>query len=117
MGRRWLHQHPELGHEAYVTVSNVTARLQNWGVKPHHPTPTRVVAEVSARSKVLLHADMDVLPITEDTGLSVVSLKEGRLLACGRKARTAMLLGAAKYFSERGMARDLCVRFVFQHAE
>lgn len=119
--RRHLHAHPELSFEEVQTSQFVFDALSQLPeLEISRPTETSVVARlVTGRpGKVLaLRADMDALPITEETGLSFASQNPGVMHACGHDGHTAMLLGAAKVLHDR---RDLLsgeIRFIFQHAE
>src|SRR5699024_2078260 len=85
------------------------------------PTETSVVAILKggkSKGKVLgLRADMDALPITEETKLDFSSKKDGIMHACGHDAHTAMLLGAAEILSEKREELKGDIKFIFQHAE
>ena len=90
------------------------------GLELTRPTPTSVVASLrGARpGKVLaLRADIDALPIQEETGLEFASTRPGVMHACGHDGHTAMLLGAAKLLAARREELGGEVRFLFQHAE
>jgi amidohydrolase len=119
--RRHLHAHPELSFEEVETSGFVEETLRSFdGLEVARPTATSVVATLrGARpGKVLaLRADLDALPIQEETGLAFASTRPGVMHACGHDCHTAMLLGAAKLLA--GRRGDLAgeVRFVFQHAE
>jgi amidohydrolase len=119
--RRHIHAHPELSFEEVETSRFVEETLRSFdGLELERPTPTSVVASLrgAREGKVLaLRADMDALPIQEETGLEFASTRPGVMHACGHDAHTAMLLGAAKLLSERRDALAGEVRFVFQHAE
>jgi amidohydrolase len=119
--RRHIHAHPELSFEEVETSRFVEETLRSFdGLELERPTPTSVVASLrgAREGKVLaLRADMDALPIQEETGLDFASTRPGVMHACGHDAHTAMLLGAAKLLSERRDALAGEVRFVFQHAE
>ncbi len=118
--RRYLHAHPETSFHERETARFVFGELASFGLEPEHPTPTSVVARVKGASPgrcLAIRADMDALPITEETGLPFASQNPGAMHACGHDGHTAMLLGAAKVLS--AMRADLPgeVRLLFQHAE
>jgi len=119
--RRHLHRHPELSFQEHDTADYVETQLRHMdGLKVTRPTPTSVLAVLHGTAPgrtVLLRADMDALPIQEDTGLDYASTRQGVMHACGHDGHTAMLLGAALTLSRE--RRDLHgeVRFIFQHAE
>ena len=119
--RRHLHAHPELGFEEQATAAFVADRLREFGVDEVHTglAGTGVVGVLRAGSghgSVGLRADMDALPIQEETGFAWASTVAGRMHACGHDGHTAMLLGAAKYLAEtRNFAGT--VYLIFQPAE
>ena len=103
--RRHLHQYPELGRECYKTAEYVTERLKEFGITEIHSgyASSGLVAIIEGKAPgrtIGLRADMDALPIKENTGLSYSSKNEGVMHACGHDGHTAMLLGAARYLSE-----------------
>jgi len=103
--RQHLHQNPELGRECYKTAEYVSERLKEFGITEIHKgyasSGLVAIIEGKAPGRTLgLRADMDALPITENTGLSYSSVNEGVMHACGHDGHTAMLLGAARYLSE-----------------
>lgn len=119
--RQQLHRIPELGMDCPKTAAFVGARLREFGVDEIHEgiARTGIVAIVNGRGDgptIGLRADMDGLPITEETGLDYASEHEGRMHACGHDGHTAMLLGAARYLSE---TRNFSgrVALIFQPAE
>ncbi len=119
--RQHLHTIPELGLECHKTAAFVAERLREFGVDAVHEgiAQTGIVAVIEGRGAgptIGLRADMDGLPITEDSGVSYSSTHEGRMHACGHDGHTAMLLGAAKYLAEtRNFAGR--VALIFQPAE
>lgn len=119
--RRHLHAHPELSFEEVETSRFVEETLRSFdGLELSRPAPTAVVARLAGArpGKVLaLRADMDALPIQEETGLEFASTRPGVMHACGHDAHTAMLLAVAKLLVARRDALAGEVRFVFQHAE
>lgn len=127
--RRWFHAHPEASLEETGTAAAVAAQLDTLGVAHTMPLPNAVVATVRGtapgaygpdgepRRRVLLRADIDALPVEEDTGLPFSSTAPGLMHACGHDCHAAMLLGAAAVLQAN---RDLLVgevRLVFQPAE
>jgi amidohydrolase len=88
-------------------------------LKPTRPLPNAVVADLDGPSSgplVALRADIDALPITEETGLPFASARPGVMHACGHDGHTAILLGAARLLATRGTAPGR-VRLIFQPAE
>ena len=103
--RRHLHQNPELGRDCYKTAKYIQERLKEFGITEIHTgyASTGIVAIIEGQASgrtIGLRADMDALPITENTGMSYSSKNEGVMHACGHDGHTTMLLGAARYLSE-----------------
>ncbi|MBV8679834.1 MAG: amidohydrolase [Aquitalea sp.] len=96
--RRQIHAHPELGFEEFNTSQLIIDKLQAWGYQVTTGIGgTGVVASLhGGRGPVIgLRADMDALPIQEETGLSWASRIPGKMHACGHDGHTAILLAAA----------------------
>jgi amidohydrolase len=120
--RRDLHTHPELGLQETRTSAVVQDRLREFGVDEiiTGMARTGVVGVIRGRGKgdrsIGLRADIDALPILEETGLPYASQNQGVMHACGHDGHTTMLLGAAKYLAEtRNFAGTVYV--IFQPAE
>ena len=120
--RRDFHTHPELRFDVHRTAGSVAEKLKSFGCDEVVPAigRTGVVGVIRGRkagSKVVgLRADMDALPLEEETGLPYKSTVPGKMHACGHDGHTAMLLGAAKYLAEtRNFAGTAVV--IFQPAE
>ncbi len=119
--RRHLHQNPELGFECQQTAGFVAERLREFGVDEIHEGigSTGLVGIIRGRKEgpvIGLRADMDALPMDEETGAEWASKVPGRMHACGHDGHTTMLLGAAKYLAEtRNFAGS--VALIFQPAE
>ncbi len=115
--RRYLHQNAEVGFTLPKTVALVTETLQKMGYAPKVCGRAGVTAEVGKSKPVfLLRADMDALPIKEESGLPFAS-KNGNMHACGHDMHTAMLLGAAKILKKREKELKGTVKLLFQPAE
>ena len=121
--RRDLHENPELQFDTHRTSAVVAEKLKTFGCDEIVTGigRTGVVGVIKGRStasgKVIgLRADMDALPILEQTGLPYASKTPGAMHACGHDGHTAMLLGAAKYLSENRNF-DGTVVVIFQPAE
>ncbi len=118
--RRDLHTHPEIGLEEVRTSDIVARRLSELGYAVHRGLATTgVVATLkvgTGRRSVGLRADMDALPIFEETGLPYASAHSGLMHACGHDGHTAMLLGAAEMIAGRRNF-DGTVHLIFQPAE
>jgi hippurate hydrolase len=119
--RRHLHANPELGYEEVETARFVADKLRSFGVDEVHTglAKTGVVAVVRGRREgraIGLRADMDALPIQEDTSAAWASNIAGKMHACGHDGHTTMLLGAARYLAETRNF-DGTVYLIFQPAE
>lgn len=119
--RRHLHANPELSFHENETADFVETTLRDMGgLTITRPTPTSIIArlETDRPGPVLaLRADMDALPIAEETKLPFASTNPGVMHACGHDGHTAMLLGAARELVARRDQLAGEVRFLFQHAE
>jgi len=116
--RRDIHQHPELGYQESKTSKYVTTKLDALGVAYQTGfAKTGVVAEISkgVGPTVLVRADMDALPVQEETGLVFESKIPGVMHACGHDTHTAMLLGSVRLLRDADFKGTL--RFMFQPAE
>ena len=116
--RRSLHAVPELGRAERRTTAFVAAALMAAGLEPRTlPGGTGLVCDVGFGERcVALRADLDALPLQEDTGLPFASTVEGVMHACGHDAHTAMLLGAGLALAASPNLPGR-VRLVFQPAE
>ena len=118
--RREIHQYPELGFEEEATAAIVERELDASGVEHRRVAKTGVVGIVRGAlpgRTVALRADMDALPITEDSGEACTSLVAGKMHACGHDAHTAMLLGAARELMATRADLHGNVVLLFQPAE
>ena len=121
--RRDIHAHPELGFEETRTAELVARRLADWGIEVHRGIArTGVVGLVTGRDggrcgrAVGLRADMDALPVLEESRFAHASRHPGTMHACGHDGHTAMLLAAARHLA-RTRDFDGTVVLVFQPAE
>ncbi len=117
--RRELHENAEVGFELPKTLKIVERELKRLGYAPKKCGKAGLVADIFGERSgktVLLRADMDALPIREESGVPFAA-KNGNMHACGHDMHTAMLLGAAKLL--KAVEKELCgnVRFMFQPAE
>ena len=121
--RRDFHENPELLYEVHRTAGKVAELLRDFGVDEvtEGVGGTGVVGVIKGRSNsqgrvIGLRADMDALPIREQTGAEYASKTPGVMHACGHDGHTAMLLGAAKYLAETRNFDGTAV-IIFQPAE
>jgi amidohydrolase len=115
--RRHLHENPELSFTEFKTSEFVGRQLTELAI-PHQPIAlTGVIGRLTKGEgpTVVLRADMDALPILEDSGVSFPSKTEGLMHACGHDIHTTMLLGAAELLTQSDFQGS--VVFVFQPAE
>ncbi len=121
--RRDLHRHPELRFEEHRTAGIVADKLRDWGFDAVETGigGTGVVGVLHGQTgpqgeAILLRADMDALPIHEETALEHASVEVGKMHACGHDGHTTMLLGAARHLAETRNFSGT-VYFCFQPAE
>ena len=100
--RRDLHAHPEIGFEEVRTSGIVAEKLKGWGIEVHRGLGgTGVIGVLKGKGnggkRIGLRADMDALPMEENTNLKWRSTIPGRFHGCGHDGHTTMLLAAAKY--------------------
>ncbi|MBV9148911.1 MAG: amidohydrolase [Candidatus Eremiobacteraeota bacterium] len=118
--RREIHRHPELGFQEHKTAEVVERELDSLGIEHRRVAKTGVVAFIrgsEAGPVVGLRADMDALPITEESGEPFTSENSGVMHACGHDAHTAMLLGAARILQAQRDQLSGTVVCLFQPAE
>jgi hippurate hydrolase len=120
--RRTVHRHPELGLQLPQTQRTVLYALDGLPIAVRTGgAVTSVVADLEggagAGPTVLLRADMDALPMPEDTGVDFASEVDGAMHACGHDAHVAMLVGAARLLTARRDSFAGRVRFMFQPGE
>lgn len=122
--RRHIHQNPEIAYEEENTAEFVAKKLENFGIEVHRGLgKTGVVGVIDGHEQeersvraIGLRADMDALPMTEQTNLAYASKNIQAMHACGHDGHTAMLLGAAKYLAEHRPFKGK-VYCIFQPAE
>ncbi len=122
--RRHLHAHPELSGEEAETAAYISAELRRLGYEPreqiagtHGLTADLLPSPSTAAPATALRADMDALPINEETGAPYASRRPGVMHACGHDAHMAMLLGAAALLARRRSELRAPVRLIFQPSE
>lgn len=126
---RYLHEHAETGFELNETVSYIQKRLAQAGMQPVRcgrsgltltlgavKEEEKNVSKASQQKVLLLRADMDALPIMEESGLAFAS-KNGNMHACGHDAHAAMLLGTARFLKKNEDKIAKPVKLMFQPAE
>lgn len=115
--RRRIHQIAELGMELPETVAFVMEKLREYGYEPKQCGKAGVTATAGRGGKcILLRADMDALPMREDSGLSFAATN-GNCHSCGHDCHPAMLLGAAKILKAHESELAGTVKFMFQPGE
>jgi amidohydrolase len=119
--RRLIHKNSELSYHEVETSQFIYNTLLNFGnLQVTRPTKTSVMARLIGKNPgkvIAIRADMDALPIQEETALDYASQNPGVMHACGHDAHIAMLLGVAKIFSSMQDNLRGELRFIFQHAE
>ncbi|WP_010664635.1 M20 metallopeptidase family protein [Marinilabilia salmonicolor] len=119
--RRHIHQHPELSFQEHNTSDYVAGELKKLGISfKHGYAGTGIVATIEGTGKgktVALRADMDALPIQEETSLPFASVNKGVMHACGHDAHTSALLGAAEILSTLKEHWKGTILLIFQPGE
>lgn len=118
--RHCLHRIPELEFDVFETSEFIKSKLEEYGIPYKTVLKTGIIAEIKGENDgktVLLRADIDALPILEESGVEFASEHKGLMHACGHDIHAACLLGAAKILHD--MRSELCgtVKCVFQPAE
>lgn len=118
--RHQIHAHPELAYQEFATSDLVARKLEEYGYQLHRGLAgTGIVATLKkgTSSRIIgLRADMDALPILEQTGLPYASRTAGAMHACGHDGHTATLLAAARHLATEADF-DGTLRLIFQPAE
>jgi hippurate hydrolase len=118
--RRDIHANPELGLEEHRTADLVARTLESYGIEVHRGIGGTGVVGVlrsgNGPAVIGLRADMDALPMGEQTGRPYASQNPGKMHACGHDGHTTMLLGAARYLAETRNFNGT-VNFIFQPGE
>lgn len=118
--RRDFHQHPELSYHEFRTSKIVKDYLQGLGAEVVSVGETGVVGIIRGDrpgKTIALRADMDALPVAEESGVDYSSLNSGAMHACGHDGHTAMLLGASAILSSMKKELRGTVKLVYQPAE
>lgn len=118
--RRELHRHPETLFDLEHTVAFVRARLEELGIAWAEAGPSSVTAWIGpedAGTAIGLRADMDALPIQEQTGLEYASETSGKMHACGHDAHTAILLTVARVLKRHEAELKVRVKLLFEPSE
>ena len=118
--RRDFHRHPEIGFQEHRTSARVAELLESWGIAVTRGIGGTGLVGVLEGARpgrsIALRADMDALPMDEETNLDYRSVNAGVFHGCGHDGHMTMLLGAARYLAQ---TRDFAGRavFIFQPAE
>ena len=119
--RRHFHEYPELSFKEFKTSAYISQILQSFGgIEISHPTPTSVLGTIEGQypgKKILLRADIDALPVAEETNLPFASKNSNIMQACGHDTHTAILLATTKVLNQLRSQLHGTVQVNFQHAE
>lgn len=119
--RRHLHQHPELSFREHETSAYIRNLLEGWGISYDYPfVETGLVARIEGKTSgrcVAVRADMDALPISENSGVDFQSRNEGIMHACGHDIHMSSMLGAIRILDSLKDQFNGELLFVFQPGE
>ena len=118
--RREFHMHPELGQQEIRTARRIEEELDKMGIPHKRVAKTNVIGWLegaAAGPVVALRADIDALPVEEETGAEYRSQTEGVMHACGHDGHIAALLSAARILRSAKEEIAGTVKFIFQSAE
>jgi len=120
--RHRLHQIPEIGYEEFLTADAIRQELDQLTIPflagvPDAPTATVAMIGDPDKPCIAFRADIDALPIIEQTGLPYASTHGGMMHACGHDGHTTILLGAAALLKEMAQQLPVCVKLIWQPAE
>ncbi|HLR20766.1 MAG TPA: amidohydrolase, partial [Tissierellaceae bacterium] len=118
--RRHFHMNPELSWEEYETSKKIQEELENMGIEYEVVLETGIIGTIVGNKQgpvIGIRADIDALPVNEETGLEFSSKNEGKMHACGHDAHIAMLLTTGKLLKEMEDELDCIVKLIFQPAE
>lgn len=116
--RRHIHRNPELSFQEHETCAFICRELTSMGIEHKVVATTGVVAHIGTGDRcVALRADIDALPILEETNLDYASTNQGVMHACGHDTHTTMLLAAARILKQRESELQGIVKLIFQPGE
>lgn len=118
--RRYFHKHPEVSKCEFNTANKISEELNKIGIVPIRVGETGVFGEIKGKEPgktILLRADIDALPINENTNLSFKSVNPNVMHACGHDVHTSSLLGAAKVLYSLKDTFNGTIKLMFQQAE
>jgi len=119
--RRHIHKNPELSFEEYETQKFIIDRLDKWSISNYSIADTGVIAKIEGKNPqsklIVLRADIDALPIKENSGLSFSSQNDGVMHACGHDVHTTCVLAAGRIIDEFKDEFEGTVKLLFQPGE
>jgi amidohydrolase len=119
--RRHLHKNPELSFREHGTSAFIAGRLRHYGIEFRTVADTGLVARIPGRKgngrTIALRAELDALPVQEETGLPFSSSRPGIMHACGHDVHAACLLGSARIIKDMEKEFAGTVYFIFQPGE
>lgn len=119
--RRKIHQNPELGYEEYQTTKLIANKLKKLGLnvesKYSETGVTGSINIVGAKKTIAIRADIDALPIQEETGASYSSKNKRKMHACGHDVHTSIVLGVGAVLKKLEEKLKYNIKLIFQPAE
>lgn len=118
--RRHLHENPELGHKEFSTVSYLERQIANFGIceiKKPASTSLSITIGPTNHDAIAFRADIDALPVHEETALSYKSSKPDVMHACGHDVHSAIVLGLIPVLLEAETHLKKPIKLIFQQAE